>query len=36
MQQSFVNFLYWFLLKSVEKYYGDSLVESDSTNYSAF
>ncbi len=25
MQKSFVNFLYWILVKSAESYYGDSI-----------
>jgi len=25
MQKSFVNFLYWILVKSAENYYGDSM-----------
>ena len=25
MQKSFVNFLYWILVKSAENYYGDSI-----------
>ena len=27
MQKSFVNFLYWILVKSAESYYGDSMKE---------
>ena len=33
MNRSLVNFIYWFLMKSVEKYYGDSLTELEDGPY---